>query len=243
MSANSDEHRGRCGGSAPGTTVFGTKGGLTGVLAERLVWKSVAEAIRACRTFATTGQRLVGLVSAGDTTVQDDNLAVSIGETVALKYHSSEGFCSVEAWDASGWIFRHNLQQEPSADAPASTQRKLRVKWGGAGLYDLYREAVWQGSVIVNGASISSIRPFGGVLDNSEEKIELATDTQVTFDMHKSGEFDGVDLFFAEDCPSPSSVSVTGQLGGYLKVGNAMDGNLYKVQPSFSLVASGEETN
>lgn len=36
VSANSDEHRGRCGGGVPGTAVFGTKGGLTGIIANEL---------------------------------------------------------------------------------------------------------------------------------------------------------------------------------------------------------------
>lgn len=42
--ANSDEHRGRCGGSVPGTAVFGTRGGLTGILSSELKRADVAQA-------------------------------------------------------------------------------------------------------------------------------------------------------------------------------------------------------
>jgi hypothetical protein len=45
----------------PGTAVFGTRGGLTGVISPKLDRKTVANSLRARHTFATTGQRLVGL--------------------------------------------------------------------------------------------------------------------------------------------------------------------------------------
>ncbi|MDB5393782.1 MAG: uncharacterized protein JWM91_1288 [Rhodospirillales bacterium] len=62
-SAAGDEHRGRCGGGVPGTAVFGTKGGLTGVLAPTLSRTDIGSALRARHTWATTGERLVGLIA------------------------------------------------------------------------------------------------------------------------------------------------------------------------------------
>jgi hypothetical protein len=41
-----DEHRGRCGGGVPGTAVFGTKGGMAGVIAPALTRKAIASAAR-----------------------------------------------------------------------------------------------------------------------------------------------------------------------------------------------------
>ncbi|KAI1308273.1 hypothetical protein F5Y03DRAFT_96130 [Xylaria venustula] len=76
VSANSDEHRGRCGGGVPSTEVFGTKGGLTGVLPEKLDRPSVAKALRARRIFATTGERLVALVLTKDGKLQGDDVTV-----------------------------------------------------------------------------------------------------------------------------------------------------------------------
>ena len=243
VSANSDEHRGRCGGGVPGTAVFGTKGGLTGVLADKLEWREVGGALRARRTFATTGERLVGLVSTRDgTTLQGDDLVASAAEEVIFRYgfYGTAGFSSVEAWDASGRIFERDLQQESAKDAPKTTQKKLRVRWGGARLYDRYREAVWQGSILVSGATVERAESFGGVLDSPEDVVRLASDTQVVFDTRTSGDFDGVDIFFSEST-TPSSVSVTGRLGGYVKVGNVLDGNAHKPQPEFHLAAKVEE--
>lgn len=242
--ANSDEHRGRCGGGVPGTAVFGTKGGLTGVLADKLEWRNVAETLRARRTFATTGERLVGLVSARDgSKLQGDDLVAKIDEKITFKYrfYGTAGFSSVEAWDASGQIFKRDLQREASENAAEMTRRKLRVKWGGARLYDRYREAVWQGSILVSGATIASVHPFGGLLDNPEDVVQLTSETQVVFNTRTSGDFDGVDIFFAPESETPSSTSVTGRLGGYVKVGNALNGNPHKPQPEFSLAATGQE--
>ncbi|ETS75917.1 hypothetical protein PFICI_12861 [Pestalotiopsis fici W106-1] len=244
VSANSDEHRGRCGGGVPGTAVFGTKGGLTGVWADKLERADVAKSLRARRTFATTGERLVGLVRTKEGSLQGDDVTVKVGEEVSLKYqfYGNEGFESIEAWDATGKIFHRDLQREASESTPArSRQKKIRVKWGGARLYDRYREAVWKGSILVSGAAISHVQPFGGVLDNPEELIKLASETQVVFETHTSGDFDGVDIYFKESSASPTSISVTGHLGGYVKVGNALNGNPHKSQPTFSLTTSAAE--
>ncbi|OBR15810.1 hypothetical protein CH63R_00990 [Colletotrichum higginsianum IMI 349063] len=243
VSANSDEHRGRCGGGVPGTAVFGTKGGLTGVLADKLERGEVAKALRGRRTFATTGERLVGLVSTGNGELQGDDVTVKLGESVALTYrfYGSGGFSSVEAWDASGRIFHRDLQQEASEHADGSTLRKIRVKWGGARVYDRYREAVWQGSILVPGAVVTHVQSFGGVSDNGEDVVKRVSDSQVIFDTRTSGDFDGVDIFLAENSGVPSTIRVSGHLGGYVKVGDVLKGNPHKPQPQFDLVVSNEE--
>ena len=243
VSANSDEHRGRCGGGVPGTAVFGTKGGLTGVLSEKLERTEVAKALRARRTFATTGERLVGLVRTKEGKLQGDELAAKGGEDISLKYafYGSSGFSSVEAWDAGGKVWQRDLQQEAASSAPSGTQRKLRVAWGGARHYDRYREAVWHGSILIMGASISKIQPFGGVGDNPEDVIKLVSETQITFETRTSGDFDGVDIFFHPSSDASYDVSVTGSLDGYVKVGDPLKGNPHKPQPEFTLVASRSE--
>ncbi|KAJ3541707.1 hypothetical protein NM208_g4478 [Fusarium decemcellulare] len=244
VSANSDEHRGRCGGGVPGTAVFGTKGGLTGVLSEKLERNEIAMALRARRTFATTGERLVGLVSTQEGQLQGDDMAAKADTSVKLNYqfYGRDGFSSIEAWDASGRIFHRNLQREASLQKKPETKSKLRIQWGGARLFDRYREAIWHGSIIVSGATASRIEVFGGILDDPESTIKLVSDTQITFDSKTSGDFDGVDIFF-HSSDLPEAVSVTGLIGGYVKVGDALKGNPHKQQPEFNLVASREEAS
>lgn len=242
--ANSDEHRGRCGGGVPGTAVFGTKGGLTGVLSDKLNWKDVASTLRARRTFATTGERLVGLVSTRSGTIlQGDDVVVHPGEELTFKYafYGAAGFSSIEAWDASGIIFQRSCQQEASSRASADTPLKLRIEWGGARVYDRYKEAIWHGSILAPGATISHIRPFGGVSINPEDTLLLESPTQVHFETRTSGDFDGVEIFLKPGTVLPSSISVTGSLDGYVKIGDALAGNPHKKQPSFGLGASAVE--
>ncbi|KAH7021370.1 uncharacterized protein B0I36DRAFT_354034 [Microdochium trichocladiopsis] len=257
VSANSDEHRGRCGGGVPGTAVFGTKGGLTGVLADELERGAVAQALRARRTFATTGERLVGIITAragenGNSALQGDELQVQRGQDITFDYHfyGNQGFESIEAWDDSGIIFKRNLQQETAQSQSTGTaaQKKVRIKWGGARLYDRYREAVWHGSIIIGGKKgshlpIERIQPFGGVSYSPEEVVKRVSDTQVTFRTRTSGDFDGVDIYFSSSSPVdlPLGVSVTGHLDGYVKVGNVLAGNPHKAQPRFELVALHDE--
>ncbi|KAF4917530.1 hypothetical protein CGCVW01_v009766 [Colletotrichum viniferum] len=219
VSANSDVHRGRCGGGVPGTAVFGTKGGLTGVLADKLERGEVAMALRARRTFATTGERLVGIVRTDNGHLQGDDVFVKDNEELVLRYSffGAGGYSSIEAWDASGRILHRDLQKEAETHATASTPRKIRVTWGGARVYDRYREAVWHGSILLPGAEISHVRPFGGVFHNAEDEIKQLSQNQVVFETRTSGDFDGVDIFLDDTSGTPSTISVSGHLGGYVK--------------------------
>ncbi|KAI8209601.1 hypothetical protein K4K52_000231 [Colletotrichum sp. SAR 10_76] len=221
VSANSDEHRGRCGGGVPGTAVFGTKGGLTGVLANKLERGEVAKALRARR----------------------DDVSVKDNEELVLRYSffGAGGYSSIEAWDASGRILHRDLQKEAETHATASTPRKIRVTWGGARVYDRYREAVWHGSILLPGAVISHVRPFGGVLHNAEDEVKQLSQNQVVFETRTSGDFDGVDIFLDDTSGIPSTISVSGHLGGYVKVGDALKGNPHNPQPRFSLVATAKD--
>jgi hypothetical protein len=246
--ANSDEHRGRCGGGVPGTAVFGTKGGITGVLSQSLERVAVGSALRARRTFATTGERLVGLLSTdsnGSHALQGDEVVFD-GEskTVKLNYtfYGGSGFSSIEAYDASGSIFHRDLQRETAmlSNAAPSSWNKVRITWGGARLYDRYREAVWDGSIQCDGGEILKIRRFGGVSYVPEETISHTGPQSVAFQTHTSGDLDGVDLSFAAGS-LPERIVVVGKLGGYVKVGDALKGNPHKAQPTFALEASWNE--
>lgn len=238
--ANSDEHRGRCGGGVPGTAVFGTRGGLTGILAPSLDRQTVANALRARHTFATTGPRLVGLVSTEHGGyVQGDELEAPSSESLKLNYRflGNEGFSSIEAFDAPGLIWRRDLWQE--ANAPATV---VRVTWGGARLYDRYREAVWDGTIQVNkeDVAVAKTQTFGGFSYNPEDQLHQLGAQTLKFSSRTSGDTDGVNLFFDEG-KVPESISITGKLGGYVKVGNPLSGHPHKPQPTFALHATWEE--
>ncbi|KAJ6024935.1 hypothetical protein N7540_005732 [Penicillium herquei] len=239
VSANSDEHRGRCGGGVPGTAVFGTRGGLTGIVAPHLDRENVASSLRARHTFATTGQRLVGLLSLADGSgVQGDEVQVQSSQTVELDYHflGEQGFSSIEAFDGSGLIWSRNFWSE--SKEPATI---LRITWGGARLYDRYREALWNGDITVSDDSIVQwFSPFGGFENNREDRVTRKDKHSLSFSSKTSGDLDGVNLHL-QNGKMPSTITVTGSLGSYVKVGDALAGNPHKAQPTFSISASLEE--
>ncbi|KAK8220200.1 hypothetical protein IWZ01DRAFT_554725 [Phyllosticta capitalensis] len=231
--ANSDEHRGRCGGGVPGTAVFGTNGGLTGILAPKLEREDVAHALRARRTFATTGERLVGLAWVDSGEVQGD--IARNQSSLHYAFFGKSGFSSIEAYDASGCIMCRDFWQESEAD-----KSLLRVTWGGARLYDRYREAVWEGSITVEGVTIDRVEAFGGVLVNPEgEEVKLVDPHTVAFSSRTSGDFDGVNI--ATSNLSSATIIIRGALGGYVKVGDVLAGNPHNPQPTFALSASWDE--
>lgn len=239
VSANSDEHRGRCGGGVPGTAVFGTRGGLTGILAPSTTRDDVAKALRSRRTFATTGQRLVGLISTTDgLSFQGDEVELESKGSVELDYHflGEKGFSSIEAFDASGLIWRRHFWSE--AKSPATI---LRVTWGGARLYDRYREAIWNGTITVSEDSVvKGVSPFGGFENNVEDSAIKESDHTVRFSSKTSGDLDGVNIVLEGD-RAPSSIVVAGTLGGYVKVGDVLAGNPHKAQPTFKLATTWSE--
>lgn len=66
--ANSDGHKGRPGACYPGASFFGSYGGLTCFLAERLDRDSIFESMRRRRHYATTGNRMMIAIAAELTT-------------------------------------------------------------------------------------------------------------------------------------------------------------------------------
>ncbi|KAJ5088729.1 hypothetical protein N7456_012345 [Penicillium angulare] len=244
VSANSDEHRGRCGGGVSGTAVFGTRGGLTGIISPQLDRATVASSLRSRHTFATTGQRLVGLLWSNTEkglASQGDEFEASIGEPLDLHYHflGERGFSSIEAFDASGMIWHRDLWSEERS-AP---NKILKITWGGARLYDRYREAIWDGRISLSeDAFVENAQSFGGLEDNPEDFARVSGDHTIEFASKTSGDFDGVNVRFQGD-KLPSTVSISGSLGGYVKVGDALAGNPHKPQPTFNLEANLEEIN
>jgi hypothetical protein len=168
-SAASDEHRGRPGGGAPGASIFGATGGLTGVLAPSLTAADVGRALRGRRTWATTGARAVALLRAGDHWMGDE-LTVR-GEDLAATYalYGTAGWEELRAYDAAGEIWRRDLH----AEAGLSGQL-VRVRWGGARHKDRYRWATWQGRLRVSGSGIISAGPWART--HPEQRIDATGD-------------------------------------------------------------------
>lgn len=229
VSANSDEHRGRCGGGAPGTAVFGTKGGLTGILADRLDRNTIGQALRARHTFATTGERTVGLAWSG-AHLQGDEFTHAGELRVDYRFLGDIGFDMIEAYDHTGCIWSRDLQREAGF-----SQHRLRVYWGGARIRDRYRWAAWHGRITVTGATILGHTAFG--FEHQEETIRRSSPVTVDFHSDTFGDRDTIELEL--DAIARATILVEGTIGGYVKVGDARAGNGFVHQPTFRLETDG----
>ena len=230
-SANGDEHRGRCGGGVPGTAVFGTKGGVTGILASALDRATVGAALRARHTFATTGERIAGFTQCGDA-IQGDEFDSNGPATISYRFLGDAGWDEIVAVDHTGPIWRRSLQRE----AGFSDQR-IRVSWGGARIRDRYRWAAWNGAITIRNGVINRFKGLG--FEHNEETCWRQSTTTIGFTSDTYGDTDAIEIDLAN--LANATIMIRGAIDGYVKVGNPLDGNPFVHCPEFELTLSGSE--
>jgi hypothetical protein len=230
-SASGDEHRGRPGGGLPGTQVFGTKGGVTGVIAHALDRKSVGRALRARHTFATTGERIVALTRCGDH-IQGDELDACGPVGIEYRFLGQQGWDELAAYDHDGLIWHRDLQREAGY-----SERKIRIRWGGARIPDRYRWAEWRGSIAIVNGTINGFA--GGGFEHPEESCWRAGPTEIAFRTDTYGDSDSVviDVASLRHC----RIRVSGRIDSYVKVGDPTAGNPFVHCPTFDWEVSGAE--
>ena len=192
FAAGSDDHTGRPGTSRPTNGgMFGVRGGLLGAYAPNLQRRSIWDAIRARRTFASTGARMLVHMTAdghmlGEVfcSTQAPLLEVHVAGTAPLE--------RVEVLRGTAVVYSHPLV-EPESGLP----RKLRIGWRGARVKDRTRRLRWDGSLRVDKGRIVSAKgwafddPTEGIVEWNEESVRWASQT--------SGDWDGIALEIAGD--------------------------------------------
>ncbi len=226
-----DEHRGRCGGGVPGTAVFGTNGGISGVIAPELTRKAIAEALRARHTFASTGERTFGLTRCGRYTMGDEFEHRGSAE-IHYRFLGEAGWDEIAAYDHSGCIWRRNLQEEYGY-----SERKIRFRWGGARVKDRYRWAAWKGKITITNAVINAFSGRG--FEHIEETCWREGPTQIGFRSDTYGDVDAIEIDVSH--LASATIRVEGTIDGYVKVGDPLKGNPFVHCPAFSWEISGEQ--
>ena len=155
--ANSDGHKGRPGASYPGAGEFGSLGGLTCVLAEKLDRESIHAAIAARHCYATTGNRPLLEVTVHDAggraAMMGDVLAVTGTPVLDVLVAGSAGLEAIEVHNGPVVIARY----VPATGRESSN--RLRLAWEGAEVKGRARLARWDGSLKVTGNKILSATP------------------------------------------------------------------------------------
>lgn len=230
-SANGDEHRGRCGGGVPGTAVFGTKGGVTGIIAPELTREAIGLALRERHTYATTGERLVGLTWCGQH-IQGDEFDHSGNATIHYRFLGDAGWDEIAAFDHNGMIWKRNLQEEHGY-----SDRKIRLRWGGARIRDRYRWAAWNGTIEITNGVINHFQGQG--FEHTEETCWRHGPTEIGFKSDTYGDNDAVEIDISN--LAHATITIRGTIDGYVKVGNPLDGNPFIHCPEFEWTISGQE--
>lgn len=226
-----DEHRGRCGGGVPGTAVFGTKGGISGVIADRLTRSDIAQALRARHTFASTGERTFGMLRCGDH-IMGDEFTHSGPATLDYRFLGDAGWDEVVAFDHDGEIWRRDLQAELGY-----SDRKVRFRWGGARIKDRYRWAAWKGTITITNAVINDFVGIG--FEHKEETCWRESATTVGFKSDTYGDVDAIELDISH--LSTAVIRIEGTIDGYVKVGDPTKGNPFVHCPTFSWEITGAD--
>ena len=146
---NSDGHKGRPGASYPGAGRFGSYGGLTCILAERLDRESVWEAYQARRVYATTGARIWLDVVADD--------GVRMGEVLEAPDHRPEFRVTVHGTAPIERVeFRNGMRvlRTLRPYAAADLGNRVKVLWEGAEVRGRGRQVSWDGGLRVTGNRI-----------------------------------------------------------------------------------------
>lgn len=211
-SASSDEHQGRCGGGAPATAVFGARGGLTGVLADRLDRATIGRALRARHTFATTGERSFASLRLGGQGMGDVVQAPVDG---ALDYRllGDHGWENLRLYDGERLVWERDLHRELGL-----SERRIRLRLGGARIKDRYRGAYWSGGITITGAAVQRVDPFG--FDHPEQGFWRQDATTVALRTVTHGDTDGIELTLSR--LAGTRIRVHLDIGTYVKVGNPL---------------------
>lgn len=229
--ANSDEHRGRPGGGPPGVQVFGVRGGLTGVFAERLDRAAVGAALRARHTFATTGERTALIVRSG-AHLQGDAFEQSGPATIDYRFLGDAGWDEIAAFDHNGLLWRRNLHEEHGF-----SKSLIRLRWGGARIKDRYRWASWDGRLRILNGAIHRFSASG--FEHSEETAWRAGPTDIGFRSETYGDADAIVVDVGN--LAGARFVVEGTIGGFVKVGDPRKPAPFVHAPNFHWEVSGAE--
>ncbi|UMY18348.1 hypothetical protein MMB17_03090 [Methylobacterium organophilum] len=229
--ANGDEHRGRPGGGVPGVQVFGVRGGLTGILSDSLDRRSVGRALRARRTFATTGERSALLVRCGDH-IQGDAFVQDGPARLDYRFLGEAGWEELTAHDQTGPIWRRDLHAELGY-----SERLVRLRWGGARIRDRYRWASWEGRIRILNGTIRRLTPQG--FEHAEETAWRAGPTEIAFRSETYGDSDAIEIDIGnlDQC----RFVIEGTIGGFVKVGDPRRAAPFVHAPDFHWDCSGRD--
>jgi hypothetical protein len=208
--ANSDGHKGRPGACYPGASFFGSQGGLTCFLAERLDRDAIFEAMRRRRHYATTGNRAfvslaAELDSDGEVFERDPALGPAraqksrrllMGDIARVADDDIDLLIDVVGSAPIERLDIHDGRDLIETVRPYIEQdlgRRVRLVYTGAEYRGRARTTTWDGTLTVDGSRILHT----GVINNwnLDRGIQRADSSQVSWKAVTTGNYGGIDLW------------------------------------------------
>lgn len=208
--ANSDGHKCRPGASYPGSSTFGSYGGLTCVLAKALDRESAYEALKARRFYATSGARILADLRLG----MGDGRSALMGEEITagietpvlhVKLAGTAPIESVQVRDGSRVLAA--LRPYP----PEALGRRIKVVWSGAEVRGRDRITTWDGGLEVKNNRINRATPLN--FWNADQPLKMADDRHLAWKSATTGGLSGVILELKDK--RAGSISVSTAQGEY----------------------------
>jgi hypothetical protein len=208
--ANSDGHKGRPGACYPGASFFGSQGGLTCFLAERLDRDAIFESMRRRHHYATTGNRAfvdvsVRLGAEGEAFDRDPACGPSraaparrlvMGDIARVMDDEVEfvaqvlGSAPIERLDVYDGL---DLIETLRPYTATQLGNRIRLAYQGAEYRGRARTTVWDGSLTVEGNRILRSAVINNW--NLDRGITEQTDRQIAWKAVTTGNYGAIDLW------------------------------------------------
>jgi hypothetical protein len=182
---------GRPGASHPGNhTGRNLRGGLTAVYAKELTREAIWDAIRARRCYATTGPRLLLVVTA-DGHAMGEEFTTHVPPTISAEINGTVELEAVELFRGSQVIYNPSL-----FDYGNARPDMIRIVWSGAKERGSARSArlVWDGGLTLDRGRIVEVQ--GHAFDTPVAGIRQVEERRVTWHSFTAGDRDGLFVQF-----------------------------------------------
>ena len=225
---NSDGHKGRPGASYPGSSTFGSYGGLTCFICDRLDRDAIFEAMRRRHHYGTTGCRMhmdVSVEIPGGATLYERNPdsepnapthqvdRAMMGDIVRTSADEVELSFNVVAHAGIERIEIRNGENVLETVRPydeSDLGDRVRVLWSGAEYRGRGRNTTWRGRAKLDQAAIGRFETIN--LWNLERLFEQRGSNTVVWDTITTGNYMGFDTWL--DRSRDGAMAITTNHGG-----------------------------
>ena len=182
--ANSDGHKADPGAAYPGDSKFGSVGGLTCVLADKLDRESVYKAIKARHFYATSGARALldlsmNLSDGGSAVMGDIVEQWAVDPILNVRLAGSAPIEHIDVYNGLDVMYTYRPYNDKDLG------RRIKVLWNGARVRGQDRVVNWDGSLTVKGNRILNAEAIN--FWNPEHPLRQPDDSTLTWESFSTG--------------------------------------------------------